>query len=479
MPPPNTPEEGVTAPGSPRGSPQGSPILSISPHPGSAAACPSGPDSAVLEIDYQSLEYVGPVDDTLLCPVCKAPFHSPITTPCGHTFCAGCINRALEVQPTCPIDRQPINKTKDYRRLPLIIKDQLDRLKVKCPNKGCDHECLREHLQGHYERRCEFTLVRCPDSKCTKRIARRDALREKGCLHREVGCQYCGSVVTVAELDAHYDHGCDGANAKCTDCDAAVVRHRLERHKSQDCPEGQTQCKWHAGGCKVADKRRLVQEHEQSGCKFEAIGKVLAQRAEDREILDDLVSRVRALEMRSGRRQHHGERRVGPVQPELPESRAMDVVNFLETPGLNENMTLSTSAASGTGAWGTTEDYMLSQFEVMEAHMEDLRKQMMEMNAIQSLNLLQHTTRVNEQLAELASKLGVLNMHTAWLLNMYRQNQALQRAASIATGALNSGSAPASDTDATRGGSSSESETRNQGDSRRNSNSRGVNPPRL
>lgn len=472
----------MTEPASPTASPTR--FRPASPHPSSAVACPSRGDSSLLEIDYQSIEYIGPVDETLLCPVCRTPFYSPITTPCGHTFCAGCINRALEIQSVCPIDRQPINKTRDYHRLPLIIKDQLDRLKVRCPNKGCGYECSREHLEGHYERRCEFTPVRCPDPACDKRVARRDALPEKGCMHRHVSCQYCDSVMAVAELDAHYDHDCAGATAKCSDCDANVVRHRLETHKSQACPEGQTQCRWHIAGCKVSGKRRVVQEHEQNGCMFEAMGRLLEQRAEDQKTIYDLIGRVEVLEMRAKRREQQREqrRRRTDSTAQLTSGAASGALGTGVTDATDvipgENSTLFGGSASESGTWCSPEDYMLAQFERMESQMEDLRKKMMEMDAHQSLSLLQQTARVNEQLAELASKVGVLNMHTTWLMNMQRQSNAQQRAGSTSTsGPHNAGISASGGTSSAR--ASSESGIRRQGGSRRNSEGRGENPPRL
>lgn len=470
MPPPNTPEEGVTAPGTRPASPT-LPRPS-SPHLSSVIAYASRADSAVLELDYQAIEYIGHVDETLLCPVCRTPFHSPITTPCGHTFCAGCINRALEMQPSCPIDRQPINKTRDYHRLPLIVKDQLDRLKVKCPNNGCDHECLREHLEGHYERRCQFTLVRCPDTNCTKRVARRDSLPEKGCMHRDICCQYCNEVMMVAELDAHYDHGCTGAVAVCSECDATVVRHRLEKHKSQDCPEAEVRCKWQSTGCRVAEKRRIVREHERDGCLFEAIGRLLDERSEDRKIIDDLTGRLTTLEMRNRRREVRRERRNETAARPTNGSVSLDILDL----GLSEDGTLFAGSATDNGAWASPEDYMLAQFERMETQMDDLRKKMMEMDAHQSLSLLQHTARANEQLAELASKVGVLNMHTNWLMNMQRQNYAQQRSGSVA-GPPNNGMPATSDDGAAR--ATSENAVRRQEGNRRNSDGRGENPPRL
>jgi hypothetical protein len=291
-------------------------------------------------------------------------------------------------------------------------------------------------------------------------------------MHRDITCQYCDEVMTVAELDAHYDHGCNGATAICSECEATMVRHRLEKHKSQDCPEGEERCRWHTAGCRVSEKRRIVQEHEQNGCLFEAVGRLLEERAEDRKIIDDLTGRLTALEMRNRRREQRRERRNEAAPQPTNGAISIDISDL----GLSEDGTLFIASTPENGAWGSPEDYMLAQFERMETQMDDLRKKMMEMDAHQSLNLLQHTARANEQLAELASKVGVLNMHTNWLMNMQRQNYAQQRAGSTA-GPPNPGMSAANDSGATR--SSSENGLRRQGGSRRNSDGRGENPPRL
>jgi hypothetical protein len=447
-------------------------------------------ESSVLEIDYQTLEYVDAVDDTLICPVCKTPFYSPITTPCGHTFCAGCINRALETQGTCPIDRQPINKNRDYRRLPLIIKEQLDRLKVRCPNKGCHHVCSRENLEGHYERRCEFTPVACPEPLCGKLIARRDASPAKGCLHASIPCEFCHKPIAIAELSTHLDNDCDATEVECPDCKAKVVCHRLEKHKSKDCPEQQIRCTWHAAGCRQVAKRRVIQDHEATGCMFEAIARLLDQRAEDRMMINDLTSRLTSLEAARSRRRETRERRERRTEAALLNTTLPTLTNHASTeiPDLPPDAPIPTSSLPpphiDPGAWGSPEDYMLAQFERLETQMEDLRKEMRDMDAHQSLSFLHHTTRIADQIAELTSKVGVLNMHTTWLMNMQRQSHAQQRAGgSTPAGAPGSGlsSSHASDSSGARGGSgsSSDSGVRFAGGSRRDSDGRGDTLTRL
>jgi hypothetical protein len=135
--------------------------------------------------------------------------------------------------------------------------------------------------------------------------------------------------------------------------------------------------------------------------------------------------------------------------------------------------TSNSFSGSENGAWGSTEDYMLAQFERMESHIEDLRRKVLEMDASQSLLRLQANSRITEQLSELANKVGVLNMHTTWLMNMQRQSHAQQRSG----GSHNPGMSRSPDSGGTR--SSPENPAPHRAGSRRNSDGRGENPPRL
>ncbi|KAL5598795.1 hypothetical protein BROUX41_003872 [Berkeleyomyces rouxiae] len=43
------------------------------------------------------------------CRVCYAIFLNPMTTPCGHTFCAICLHRVLDHTPHCPVCRRGVS----------------------------------------------------------------------------------------------------------------------------------------------------------------------------------------------------------------------------------------------------------------------------------------------------------------------------------------------------------------------------------
>ncbi|SPQ20411.1 e5b36d1e-0c07-4627-87b9-4372e1c3ebe5 [Thermothielavioides terrestris] len=441
MPPPNTPEEdpSVIVSASPPALPSSRRVSSRSIGPIEL----SSQGSAYVEIDYPALEYVGPVDDALLCPICRNPLYDPLTTPCRHTFCSACLEQSIEVHSICPIDRKPLPDLWDCRLPPLIVNEQLDRLKVKCPNTGCGYECSREHIAGHCERQCQYTPVRCPDPGCTELVARGLAMSENQCLHYDISCKDCGEDVTAAEFQVHLNLSCDKSTTECTQCHQQVVRHRMGLHKSRDCPEEQTECRWHEAGCKVADKRRIVQQHEESGCMFEGIGRLLTLRTNDCETISalaktigDLSSRLATLE--AGRSpKHQGGRRRG---------------------GDNNDRPVVPPPAPDDGVQACLEEYILPRVENLENKLEGMQQRMMEREEQHSLSL-QAVAHLNDQIAEVNNKLGVLNMHTTWLLNRQRQqSQVQQQRAGSGAGSESPSESPvvsrSTETDGARAGSS-------------------------
>ncbi|KAK4141166.1 uncharacterized protein C8A04DRAFT_14277 [Dichotomopilus funicola] len=464
MPPPNTPEEGALATASSEpSSPEPAPVPLTAPNSPSAIGFAEFKYIFITKLDYQAIEYVGEVDDTLLCPVCRTPFISPITTPCGHTFCRECIDRALETQSTCPIDRQRIRKTRDYHLCPLIIKEQLDRLMVKCPNKGCNHQCPREHLEGHYKRRCDFTLVQCTGPDCVKPITRRVARKRLGgCMHDEVDCRHCGDKVCSMELDSHYDNDCMGRVAVCSDCRQVMPNPSMTRHKHEDCPKVDAPCKWHSAGCRVFKRRELVKKHEAEGCSFEVISRMLQQQAEDRKRLDEMARHVARCEERHARREA---RRAARAQAHATAHGTNNNNDHRSIEATHSAAHSAEPSSDGDGdVGGSTEDYVLAQFERLESELEILRQQSRDMDARQSHIILQHAAHFSDQIAEIGSKVGVVNMHLSWLMSLQRQSRSSTAAAAIAGAAASVASGSSS---GARPGSSDGSGWRYSGDDRR------------
>ncbi|KAL2305164.1 hypothetical protein Nmel_007139 [Mimus melanotis] len=44
------------------------------------------------------------------CSLCMRLFFEPVTTPCGHTFCKGCLERCLDHAPQCPLCKESLKE---------------------------------------------------------------------------------------------------------------------------------------------------------------------------------------------------------------------------------------------------------------------------------------------------------------------------------------------------------------------------------
>ncbi len=201
-------------------------------------------------LDLHSLEYEEPYDENLDCPICRTPLVEPVVMRCKHVFCRGCICESMHHSINCPIDRKRMCSSVLETRIPmkqahLIIRNQLDNLKVKCPNRRCEHICARALMQSHVDNDCPFAEVPCPDSNCNKLVSRLQS--DKSCLHREVDCDYCGQHVDLASLHDHHDTNCSGKEIRCEHCHVLIPR-RDHRDHAVNCSQRE-ECKFKLAGC--------------------------------------------------------------------------------------------------------------------------------------------------------------------------------------------------------------------------------------
>ncbi|PHJ15881.1 zinc c3hc4 type (ring finger) domain-containing protein, partial [Cystoisospora suis] len=76
--------------------------------------CPSVSSSKLLEGRDKELAPAGTpgeeeeVSKEFECVICMKILLAPVTTPCGHNFCKGCIDEAVSYRPCCPLCRCPL-----------------------------------------------------------------------------------------------------------------------------------------------------------------------------------------------------------------------------------------------------------------------------------------------------------------------------------------------------------------------------------
>lgn len=154
--------------------------------------------------------FSGEVDPDFKCNLCNKVLEDPLTTPCGHVFCAGCVLPWVVQQGSCPVNCQRIS-TKELNHV-LPLKSLILKLDIKCDNhaRGCEAVVPLQHLGEHAET-CDFSPAKCRNRGCRQVLNLRDVeahMRER-CEARPAGLceQGCGLVLTHGERRAG-GHGC-------------------------------------------------------------------------------------------------------------------------------------------------------------------------------------------------------------------------------------------------------------------------------
>ncbi|XP_031136328.1 E3 ubiquitin-protein ligase PDZRN3-B isoform X1 [Sander lucioperca] len=152
--------------------------------------------------------FKGTVDPDFKCNLCNKVLEDPLTTPCGHVFCSGCVLPWVVQQSSCPVNCQRIS-TKELNHV-LPLKNLILKLEIKCDNhaRGCDAVVKLQHLAEHAEM-CDYSPEKCRNKGCNEVLSLRDmdAHMRDTCDYRPVGiCESgCGLMLTHKEqkLNSH------------------------------------------------------------------------------------------------------------------------------------------------------------------------------------------------------------------------------------------------------------------------------------
>ncbi|ETS59579.1 hypothetical protein PaG_06501 [Moesziomyces aphidis] len=242
----------------------------------------------------------------LHCPICLGPFLEPfVSSCCSHTFCKHCIHTALSEDASARTDADDDATAPRPKRCPtcrasadfshfqptaLLIKNMVDTLRVRCPNKdkGCDHQCERHLLRGHVASECAYEYVdqnltegrRCG---CSAKVMRKDwASHGLTCPKRPVTCATCDSELCFDELQDHLST-CSPEPAECEFCGLTTIKSRLALHVVDECTEAPVECPHAAFGCSWTGPRRRLRRasnplskqidhaHLEDDCRFEPL----------------------------------------------------------------------------------------------------------------------------------------------------------------------------------------------------------------
>ncbi|XP_049589711.1 E3 ubiquitin-protein ligase PDZRN3-B isoform X1 [Syngnathus scovelli] len=151
---------------------------------------------------YELDRFSGTVDPDLKCNLCNKVLEDPLTTPCGHVFCSGCVLPWVVQQSSCPVKCQRISSKELNHVLPL--KNLILKLEIKCDNhvRGCDVVVKLQHLAEHAGM-CDYSPAKCGNKGCDEVLSLRDvdAHMRETCEFRAAGiCERgCGLTLTLKE----------------------------------------------------------------------------------------------------------------------------------------------------------------------------------------------------------------------------------------------------------------------------------------
>lgn len=72
---------------------------------GPACGASGSSDASGARLALRCRQPLGEADEEVDCPICSRMLFDPVTTPCGHTFCASCFRRSMDHACRCPLCR--------------------------------------------------------------------------------------------------------------------------------------------------------------------------------------------------------------------------------------------------------------------------------------------------------------------------------------------------------------------------------------
>ncbi|ETS75844.1 hypothetical protein PFICI_12788 [Pestalotiopsis fici W106-1] len=175
------------------------------------------------------------VESALRCQVCKDFFKTPMLTSCCHTFCSGCIRRALSNDGKCPLCRANEQEIKlrnnwsmeevvgsFFKARPAVIgfanKPPVSVVEsIEIPKRRLDNGIVEEESREPKRLRSSARLSATRGAQATSEMARQEAeifaseQQEKEYDDGLVACPICLTRMKEAQVDRHLDSSCPGS----------------------------------------------------------------------------------------------------------------------------------------------------------------------------------------------------------------------------------------------------------------------------
>ncbi|XP_068444789.1 TNF receptor-associated factor 5 [Clinocottus analis] len=233
---------------------------------GSGESRMSSWESELTSVQH-SLQFVLPLREEFVCPVCRGVVLNPQQNSCGHIYCFLCLQGLLESSSAssrvCPVDGAVISPAEVFQDN--CCKREISDLEVYCTNSPeCTSVVTLRHLQEHL-RSCRYERLQCCNPGCRAAPQRR-YLQEHltaACPHRTEPCPHCRQPQRLSCIQDHMQSSCPEVEVDCpvSSCSMKVPRHKLTEHR-ESCAELTVDCSYRELGCSVQDKRGRVTLHQ-------------------------------------------------------------------------------------------------------------------------------------------------------------------------------------------------------------------------
>ncbi|KAK6381320.1 hypothetical protein LTS17_004377 [Exophiala oligosperma] len=392
-------------------------------------------------IDLRALDHVTDYEAHLMCPICHVP-------SCLKEYREG---TSAGVRSQCPTCRSFL--LSGPRKASRLIVNMCDEIKVRCPNEDCEVILPRGTVERHATKECEHERLKCPDEGCDRLVKRKNYVPNQ-CIHTShIECD-CGAVIELGrgEWLKHKDEDCPNTGIDCKRCGKRIsAKDYLAGDKSHVCDSvGQELCPGKQYGCAEDVNDEELSEHIRS-CPIARMAPFLQRQSRLLHSLQEQLTMVK-------------------VRNEVLETgfeKLNDIVNDRVLPRLNQSdpsaageasdieeierdhipsaishrdllmpahlRALTPSPDPDVASLSQTQQHLLANHESlrgnvsnMEQDIAALHNHISDLDARTSMQIMNETLRIKEDLAHTNAALFSTRAQVQWLLNRERIGQQQQ-----------------------------------------------------
>lgn len=413
-------------------------------------------DTPTPLVDLRALDYVTEYDSHLMCPICHVPFLEPVVLECDHTFCNSCLKEyregaAIGMRSQCPTCRSFLLSAP--RKASRLIVNMCNEIRVRCPNEDCEDVIPRGAVERHATKECQHERLRCPDPECGKMVKRKNYVPNQ-CIHTShIECD-CGAVIELGRGDwlQHKDEDCPNTGVECKQCGQRISArdylagsndHVCSPAEEHTCPGKIYGCTddfesddldTHVASCPLA---RLAPHLQKQTKLLHALQEQLTMAKVRNEVLEtgldkisDIVNEQVLPYVSHSDPSHTGE--TSDIE-EIERDHIPSAISHRDLVMPAHLRALTPSPDPDASSISQTQQHLLALHESLRGNVANLEQDISalhnnisDLDARTSMQVMNETLRIKEDLAHTNAALFSMRAQVQWLLNRERVGQQQQ-----------------------------------------------------